>query len=101
HVSHRPLHSFPTRRSSDLTVSKNVSLPAGVHVLRVTFDGAASNGQVAGLDYIKVSPASQTLTLGTSTSAYVRGGTYAGTNFGSRSEEHTSELQSQSNLVCR
>src|SRR5256886_8856022 len=33
---------------------------------------------------------------------FVPGGLVARTiNFGSRSEEHTSELQSQSNLVCR
>src|SRR5438270_12882277 len=61
---HRDLHSFPTRRSSDLTredsgvaVPGSVQIPAGGLVF---FDG----------DTV-------------------------------RSEEHTSELQSQSNLVCR
>jgi GH25 family lysozyme M1 (1,4-beta-N-acetylmuramidase) len=69
-------------------VAKTVSLPAGVHVLRVSFDTGGSNGVAGGFDSLRVSPAttSQTLTLGTSTAAYVRGGTFANSNFGSASE---------------
>src|SRR5689334_23581468 len=66
--AHRDLHSFPTRRSSDL--------PAlGVGLL-VAFAGV--------------------VLIATSTSG-------AGNRdpFGVRSEEHTSELQSQFQLVCR
>src|SRR2546430_9485112 len=38
---------------------------------------------------------------GRPTDVFGRGFTVAGSGAGSRSEEHTSELQSQSNLVCR
>jgi endoglucanase len=57
-------------------------------VLRVSFDTGGSNGVAGGFDSLRVSPAttSQTLTLGTSTAAYVRGGTFANSNFGSASE---------------
>src|SRR5205085_3483444 len=61
---HRDLHSFPTRRSSDLVGSSPPARGAS---------GCSSRASQAG------------------TSATT----------GSRSEEHTSELQSQSNLVCR
>jgi GH25 family lysozyme M1 (1,4-beta-N-acetylmuramidase) len=69
-------------------VSKTVALPAGVHVLRVSFDTGAKNGVAGGFDSFRVSPAttSQTLTLGTSTAAYVRGGSFGNTNFGSTSD---------------
>src|SRR5207237_8438193 len=64
---HRDLHSFPTRRSSDL------------HHLRLRLERvlvrADSHGEPAGADL---------------------SGRRAG-----RSEEHTSELQSHLNLVCR
>src|SRR5438270_10425629 len=52
---HRNLHSFPTRRSSDLPAERRRPRPAN----------------------------------------------WPGPRPGARSEEHTSELQSQSNLVCR
>src|SRR5688572_31770899 len=77
---HRDLHSFPTRRSSDLhwsvdgwrtvhdTPTRDTTL--GVHVADL-----------------------QTLDL--------RIGDRVDLTFHWRSEEHTSELQSQSNLVCR
>src|SRR5205085_11567791 len=62
HGAHRHLHSFPTRRSSDLSI----------HVRSGAMDHSSDS---------VVSAASATKA--------------------SRSEEHTSELQSQSNLVCR
>src|SRR6266481_6776304 len=61
---HRDLHSFPTRRSSDLASG---SCPS----IRVAFQPQAS----------------KRLTWSTESA--------------SRSEEHTSELQSQFHLVCR
>src|SRR5437773_8000405 len=66
---HRDLHSFPTRRSSDLTAIKGVGL--GDQCALIT-DGRFSGGT-------------------------------AGASIGhvSRSEEHTSELQSHHDLVCR
>src|SRR5438270_6565251 len=65
--AHRDLHSFPTRRSSDLSPSTSSHSPA------------------------RALPAP--LAVGQSFWARQR--------FSPRSEEHTSELQSQSNLVCR
>src|SRR5688572_32236089 len=72
--SRRPLHSFPTRRSSDLDESTTPSLSESSHA----------------------SP-----TPSPSVSACVAFETAGQLSHSSRSEEHTSELQSQSNLVCR
>src|SRR5688572_20422072 len=68
--AHRHLHSFPTRRSSDLRAEG------------ASADRRARAGQLP-RDRRAVEPAG------------VRRGVLV------RSEEHTSELQSQSNLVCR
>src|SRR5438270_5290625 len=75
-AEHRYLHSFPTRRSSDL-LNDCVHLRAGCK------ERGVSKNRNAG-------PASATLcSLALIPPRAVR------------SEEHTSELQSQSNLVCR
>src|SRR5688572_32160678 len=42
-----------------------------------------------------------TITMGPVPAIAFLGAIYCAANFGGRSEEHTSELQSQSNLVCR
>jgi len=42
------------------TVSRTVALPAGRHVFRLAFDQAAKSGTVAGVDWIKFSPAAAT-----------------------------------------
>src|SRR5690625_7273626 len=69
---HRDLHSFPTRRSSDLgTLSKSQDLTAWVVV-----GAAASMLPLVGARAIDEITAQ-------------------------RSEEHTSELQSRGHLVCR
>src|SRR5688572_32566489 len=76
--AHRDLHSFPTRRSSDLR------RPTTRHAtFRASYRHRLAMNQLA--------PATIVLTtcLATSPRECVR------------SEEHTSELQSQSNLVCR
>src|SRR5205085_10518595 len=87
------LHSFPTRRSSDLTVAKN---------------GAEGFLWLIVLAVVFVAP--YMLLMAEVGSAFTQeGGPYEWTKmaFGrlhggiARSEEHTSELQSQSNLVCR
>src|SRR5690349_23911059 len=65
---HRDLHSFPTRRSSDLIVDSN---GCSIEQL-VPCGGPASGG------------------------SWKNHGQYV-----SRSEEHTSELQSRRDLVCR
>src|SRR5947209_14655304 len=67
---HRDLHSFPTRRSSDLA-DGNLRRPG------------LSTGNQAEIALIR------------------RGGKWALASTRSRSEEHTSELQSRQYLVCR
>src|SRR5438270_4860031 len=71
YCAHRYLHSFPTRRSSDLPGA--VAGPKGSAVRRLKWYAS----WVQNVDNTAL----------------------PGSN--SRSEEHTSELQSQSNLVCR
>src|SRR5438034_11352498 len=60
-LDHRDLHSFPTRRSSDLTLEKFCFKMSAIAVRRIQSGIACSD----------------------------------------RSEDHTSELQSHSDLVCR
>src|SRR5690606_41280140 len=86
---HRDLHSFPTRRSSDL------SIPVTDHIFIVA--GLIPNRKSTpvvdewfGL-YFRAGKFSEELTMDE---------VIARTGFG-RSEEHTSELQSRENLVCR
>src|SRR5205085_12373802 len=86
YADHRDLHSFPTRRSSDLRPGQQVSgqevdapLSAGPALLQ-----GPLGQHPGGLDELHVVERHQRL--------QGRVG---------RSEEHTSELQSQSNLVCR
>src|SRR5437868_15445077 len=65
--AHRPLHSFPTRRSSDLDL------------LSATVDAEAHSAELAERLNRTLSPSESAV----------------------RSEEHTSELQSRFDLVCR
>src|SRR5205809_5749817 len=69
YAAHRPLHSFPTRRSSDLVTDAShitAAFPAAAKVIPPT-------DQTDGAGRVQVT----------------------------RSEEHTSELQSRLHLVCR
>src|SRR5690606_41645191 len=80
-LHHRDLHSFPTRRSSDLITGSGSALSENYAVvywpgnLKMEFDSAV---EVTGFEVTN------------STLTYLM-----------RSEEHTSELQSRENLVCR
>src|SRR5690242_21622892 len=70
---HRCLHSFPTRRSSDLSVlstscRRRLTVPSGM-------------SRVVAISLMGISSRKRSATM--------------------RSEEHTSELQSHVNLVCR
>src|SRR5687768_17920864 len=71
YVLHQDLHSFPTRRSSDLAQRVALGAVRGDEQLRVAphDDGDLAEGRRRG--------------------------------DGTRSEEHTSELQSRLHLVCR
>src|SRR5690606_41012729 len=89
--AHRDLHAFPTRRSSDLWASRRISPPA---------PGAAS---------CWLSPVTRTFAPAVSASCWIRVRwsevtmlpSSTTTRSPARSEEHTSELQSRENLVCR
>src|SRR5205085_12217427 len=78
---HRDLHSFPTRRSSDLgyEVGEAEDGPEGLRLFGngSKWDAVVLDQRMPGMD-------------GLETLRQLK-----------RSEEHTSELQSQSNLVCR
>src|SRR5688572_30935655 len=79
-------HSFPTRRSSDLRAERGTEreLSAAVHSA-----GEQKVGDVDARDHQHEDHRAQ---YGEQRGAYA---------LRERSEEHTSELQSQSNLVCR
>src|SRR5207244_11517515 len=96
----RALHPFPTRRSSDLCL-ESALLPMITATVRLTWSGGRLTatvvdedrglGQCAALALEKVSwLAPPTATLDVIVTARR-----------SRSEEHTSELQSPDHLVCR
>src|SRR5437870_12937051 len=76
YTDHRDLHSFPTRRSSDLS---NLADPPTAHMLEIPDHKPVLEGEAL-QDGANISSRSR------------RAG---------RSEEHTSELQSRGHLVCR
>src|SRR5207253_4196514 len=88
YVHHRLLHSFPTRRSSDLAATITPLVATGVTTFTM---GNLSMGSGSALtiaaDAGSLANTAYNLTLGATTLA--------------RSEEHTSELQSRGHLVCR
>src|SRR5207302_3834186 len=93
-VDHRHLHSFPTRRSSDL-VGVGVVLRAE-RALVVGVEAAVWRA-VAPVD-IDVPRSVVRARVGEGAEVEHGRGTLVR---GLRSEEHTSELQSRENLVCR
>src|SRR5205085_10227870 len=80
YADHRDLHSFPTRRSSDLMPHSAIE---------------------AGLADLCVSPVEIADELNRLAKHSFGSSKRPEKTFNQRSEEHTSELQSQSNLVCR
>src|SRR5690606_41848420 len=98
---HRALHSFPTRRSSDLGGSADIYTRQVAEKLREKFGqpfvvvnktGAA--GVVGTAQVARSTPDGYTL-LTTGNAQLIS------EPLRKRSEEHTSELQSRENLVCR
>src|SRR5689334_24051999 len=88
HSAHlRALHSFPTRRSSDLPVLQRSRSPA--------------SHAPSPLTAVKISPRGTTLTTPATTSPSTSTAMLTAHSGTPRSEEHTSELQSQFHLVCR
>src|SRR5688572_31877931 len=93
---HPDLHSFPTRRSSDLLKKTPVgqfirTKQEVVNIENIT-EGGKPKVRVAFKQAGSTSDASETITADYCISTIP---------LPIRSEEHTSELQSQSNLVCR
>src|SRR5207302_6505321 len=82
-LRNRHLHSFPTRRSSDLAKTISYSCQSKL-LLSCPVDGSRRGRRTR-----RRPPAGQA------------GSAPSGNHRGDRSEEHTSELQSRENLVCR
>src|SRR5205085_11437948 len=94
-AAHRALHSFPTRRSSDLAMVRQM---VGREVRVAHCGGNAAGG--LGTDVAAIKHCIEQVYGPKGVAVLVDLGG-AETNSEMRSEEHTSELQSQSNLVCR
>src|SRR5437773_6869523 len=91
--THRDLHSFPTRRSSDLLQASG-DYSGGTVVSAGTLRLAAN--AAAGTNSITLNGNTLDIVVGSLVDNNVSVG-----NNASRSEEHTSELQSHHDLVCR
>src|SRR5262249_60391772 len=95
HAAHRPLPSFPTRRSSDLNDS-------AVEIWGMNYPGFGGSTGPARL--ARIGPAAvaafDVLRREAAGAPIVAYGASIGAT-AARSEEHTSELQSLTNLVCR
>src|SRR5205085_3890964 len=85
------LHSFPTRRSSDLCARSVADRHPVVTAPRSQCRDSVEQSSAAGRRRSRASRRSN--------SPHDR--SHPGPEHSARSEEHTSELQSQSNLVCR
>src|SRR5438270_3697310 len=92
----RDLHSFPTRRSSDLDDPHHDE----VQVVDFAGDARYRSRQVPLIRRFR-GPGQREDRSASSFDHPVRHHVLVGSGRTSRSEEHTSELQSQSNLVCR
>src|SRR5690606_42134425 len=95
------LHSFPTRRSSDLAVKKlkvGNGLDAGVQVGPLISQDGLEKVKVHVKDAID--RGAKLLTGGKAKQGLFYQPTVLANVAASRSEEHTSELQSRENLVC-
>src|SRR5205085_11821501 len=97
-VDHRDLHSFPTRRSSDLGLTFFITV---IQILSGMFLTMYYTPDIinayASVDYLQHKVAFGVIVRG----MHHWGASLVIVMMFLRSEEHTSELQSQSNLVCR
>src|SRR5690606_41467282 len=90
--AHRALHSFPTRRSSDLVGTIRSSLFGATDAAGVPYGVARQMIDIlsSDVDFFRDLRAGDQFRV-----------IYESFSTGGRSEEHTSELQSRENLVCR
>src|SRR5206468_12425164 len=88
-----PLRSFPTRRSSDLVGAR--VLPDTQHLAHVDAYNVTLQRQLTSTISAEVAY------VGNTGRGFAGDGPANNYNQPSRSEEHTSELQSRSDLVCR
>src|SRR5262249_61124516 len=100
-AAHRVLPSFPTRRSSDLGNERAV-VPVYSLVVATEPLSDAILEQIGLATRPTFNDLRHLIVYGqrTADGRLVFGGRGAPYHFGSRSEEHTSELQSLTNLVC-
>src|SRR5207248_8508913 len=92
HRPHRPLHSFPTRRSSDLALNQHA---AKAWITFGRLKAARQSGKKT-LQHLFLLHANHAVKR--AAHAYI---SLVSSAVGQRSEEHTSELQSPYDLVCR
>src|SRR5207253_8558030 len=97
----RPLHSFPTRRSSDLFARAAMMLAERKVPLDRDVIFLAEADEEGALPYSTFWLAKQAWPKMDCEFALNEGGWIIKRPNGSRSEEHTSELQSRGHLVCR
>src|SRR5690606_41961465 len=99
-LHHRHLLSFPTRRSSDL-IKKNY--PDVIVVADTCLCEYTSHGHCGIIENEQVlnDPSLELLAKTAVSQAEAGADIIAPSNMMDRSEEHTSELQSRENLVCR
>src|SRR5688572_2059835 len=95
--AHRDLHSFPTRRSSDLADAHGMTIVADR--ARADDDGVGAFAQHVHQATVVLTPERKTLAA-VAVDPAIHADGHVNDDV-ARSEEHTSELQSQSNLVCR
>src|SRR5690606_41832140 len=100
-AAHRDLHSFPTRRSSDLGVPVRVATrnPVPGRSGTIRFDWADPDTHPAalhGMDQVFLVPPINSVDPAPLVDPFLD----EAQRLGVRSEEHTSELQSRENLVC-
>src|SRR5205085_10381904 len=91
------LHSFPTRRSSDLSPRVAHPQPSGT----AWPPPPSRRGATTARSRRSITPIRATCPRTSRSSSASPAPPSTTRRSGSRSEEHTSELQSQSNLVCR
>src|SRR5690606_41605589 len=97
---HRDLHSFPTRRSSDLILSRLclASTSRTSRKLTLSFETTSLNACSAARASASGSSLFASSTMASNSGDLLSLKIYINS---ARSEEHTSELQSRENLVCR